>query len=162
MGIPVHDNQPGRQELAKKALELGVAGGLAFWATNFATSLMPLAAQYRAELSISYTLMVLVESLVGGVIIGCCVGYALVRFFDRIPAATPILKSLALSLVALVVIQAFATILDVGFPPFYILLGAVLNLPRFLALGIVIGVLYDRFGGRVDWESRVPSRPSGS
>jgi len=160
VGASVRQNQQGSQATYKTALELGVAGGLAFWATNFATSLIPIAAQYRAELSISYSLMVLVESLVGGLVIGCCVSYALLRFFDRIPAETPILKSLTLSLLALVIIQAFATVLDLGFPPFYILLGAGLNIPRFLALGLVIGVLYDRLSDRVLVETRARLGPA--
>jgi hypothetical protein len=159
---PIHDAQQSSHETFKKALELGFVGGLAFWAANFATSLIPIAAQYRAELSISYTLMVLVESLVGGLIIGSCVSYALLRLYDRIPSKTPIMKSLTLSLFALVIIQAFVTVLDLGYPPFYILLGAGLNLPRFLALGFVIGLLYDRFSGDVRLDSRARTRPSGS
>jgi hypothetical protein len=162
MGSPVPDNPRRSQETFKKTLELGLAGGLAFWATNYATSLIPIAAEYRAELSISYSLMILVESLFGGLIIGCCVGYALLRLSDRIPTETSILKSLTLSLVALVIIQSFATLLDLGYPPFYILLGAGLNVPRFLALGLVIGVLYDRFGDRVIGESRARAQASGS
>jgi len=162
MEIQVHDNPPRSHETFKRTLELGVAGGLAFWATNFATSLIPVASEYRAELSISYTWMVLVESLVGGLIIGCCVSYALLRFSATIPAESPILKSLTLSLLILVIIQTFATVLDLGYPPFYILLGAGLNLPRFLALGLVIGVLYNRFGNMVPVESNVQTRPSGS
>jgi len=162
MVTSIHDAQQGSRETFKKALELGFAGGLAFWAANFATSLIPIAAQYRAELSISYTLMVLVESLVGGLIIGFCVSYALLRLHDSIPSKTPIMKSLTLSLFALVIIQAFATVLDLGYPPFYILLGAGLNLPRFLALGFVIGLLYDRFSGEVRLDSRARTRPSGS
>jgi hypothetical protein len=162
MGTSIRANQPRPRETFKKTLKLGVAGGLAFWVVNFATSLLPISAEYRTELSISYALMVLVESLVGGLIIGCCVGYALLQLSDRIPARTPILKSLTLSLIALVLIQAFATVLDLGYPPFYILLGAGLNLPRFLALGLVIGVAYDRLSDRVPVDSRVRPRPSGS
>jgi hypothetical protein len=162
MAPPVDGDRGRSREMYKKTLELGLGGGAAFWVTNFATSLIPIAAQYRAELSISYALMVLVESLLGGLIIGCCVGYALLRMFDRIPAGTPILKSVTLSLVALVVIQGFATVLDLGYPPFYILLGAGLNVPRFVALGLVIGVLYDRMGDRAPASSEVRGRPSGS
>jgi NhaP-type Na+/H+ and K+/H+ antiporter len=162
MGTPEHDNQHRSQQTLKKTLELGVAGGLAFWATNFATSLLPIAAEYRAELSISYALMVLVESLVGGLILGCCVGYALLRLSDRIPTESPILKSVTLSLVALVVIQAFATLLDLGYPPYYIVLGAGLNVPRFIALGLVIGALYDRLSDRAPGESKARGRPSSA
>jgi hypothetical protein len=162
MGTPVHGPRESSIGRSKKMLQLGVIGGVAFWVINFATSLIPVAAQYRAELSISYTLMVLVESLLGGLIIGCCVGYALLRFFDRIPARSAVLKSLTLSLFALVAIQGFATVLDLGFPPFYILLGAGLNVPRFVALGLAVGFAYDRIGDRAPGDSIVSGRPTGA
>lgn len=50
---------------------LAIAGGLAFWLANFAISRSPIAAEYRAALSISYFPMLL-ESLIGGLIIGFC------------------------------------------------------------------------------------------
>ncbi len=77
--------QESRTPFYKSALGLAVAGGVAFWVTNFLISLTPIAAMYRAALSISYLPMVLVESLVGGLVIGFCVGYFLLRFFEKIP-----------------------------------------------------------------------------
>ena len=74
----------------RKIVVLGVVGGLAFWVTNFAISLTPIAAEYRAGLSISYFPMLL-EALVGGLIIGFGVSFFLLRFFDKIPTKNPIL-----------------------------------------------------------------------
>jgi len=119
--------------------------GVAFWAANFAISRTPIAAEYRAALSISY-LPMLVESLVGGLIIGFCVSYSLLRFFDRIPTKTPILKSVILSLIVLIIV----TILIGGLSSYlatsdvlrYFLIGTVFNVLRFLALGIGIGYVY--------------------
>ena len=133
------------KEIWMKTFKLAIAGGLAFWAANFATTLLPIAAEYRAALSISYLPMVLVESLVGGLIIGFCVSYFLLRFFDKIPTKNSILKSVILSFVVLVTIEAFSIFLNLTKSPFYLLVGAGLNVPRFLALGIVIGYLYNRF-----------------
>lgn len=141
--------RPRSYEVFEKALELGIVGGVAFWAVNFATSLLPIAAEYRAAVSISYVPMVLVESLLGGLIIGCCVGYSLLRFFDSIPTTNPMLKSVILSFVALVIIEAFTTLVDLSTPSAYLLIGAGLNVPRFLALGMAIGYLYDRLNGSV-------------
>ena len=76
---------------------LTVTGGVAFWVANFTISLAPIAAGYRAALSISYFPM-LVESLLGGLMIGFCVSFFLLRFFDKIPTRNPILKSVILSL----------------------------------------------------------------
>ena len=141
-----------RQETEEKAHErtliLAIGGGLAFWAANFATSLTPIAAEYRAALSISYVPMVLVESLLGGLIIGCFVSYSLVRVFDGVPSKNPIVKSVILSLVALLIIEAFSTLVNLNNLSSFDLVGAIINLPRFLALAIVIGYLYDRPIGR--------------
>ena len=60
-------NSQTRPGLYKHLPRLALAGGVAFWATTFATSLLPIAAEYRAALSISYLPMVLVKSLVGWV-----------------------------------------------------------------------------------------------
>jgi hypothetical protein len=128
--------------------ELALGGGLAFWATNFATSLVPIAAEYRAALSISYLPMVLVESLLGGLLFGFFVSYFLIRLFDRIPTENPILKAEILSVVALVigiiVAGVGASRLEPNDAWRYFLIGALLTVPRFLILGLVIGYLYKR------------------
>jgi hypothetical protein len=126
---------------------LAVAGGLAFWLANFAISRTPIAAEYRAALSISYYPM-LVEALVGGLIIGFCVSYFLLRFFDKIPTKDPILKSVILTFIVLIIV----TILIGGPSSFlatsdvlrYFLIGTIFNIIRILALGIGIGYLYRR------------------
>src|SRR5674476_601806 len=88
-------------EFYKRLYKLTIGGGVVFWAITIAFSLLPIAAEFRAALSISYIQVVLVESLLGGMIIGCCVSYFLLRFFDKIPTKNPILKSEILSFVAL-------------------------------------------------------------
>ena len=95
----------------------------------------------------------IVESLIGGLIIGFFVSYFLLRFFDKIPTKNPILKSGILSFIALVI-----AIILIDVPRSYLLLGpsdalhvfligAVGNIPRFLILGIVIGYVYKRLYG---------------
>ena len=135
----------------KKAFVLAGAGGLGFWAANFLISLTPIAAEYRAALSISY-LPMLLESLIGGLIIGFCTSYLLLCFFDRIPAKNPILKSILLSFIVLIIV----TILVEGPASLftrtsdalrYFLIGLVFNVLRILALGIVVGHLYDKLKG---------------
>ena len=92
--------------------------------------------------------MVLVESLLGGMIIGCCVSYFLLRFFDKIPTKSPILKSEILSFVALVIalimVGGAASLLGTSDALHVFLIGAMLNVPRFLSLGVIIGYLYNR------------------
>jgi hypothetical protein len=132
----------------KKALILAIGGGLAFWLTNFAISLTPIAAEYRAGVSISYFSMLL-ESLVGGLIIGLGVSYFLLRFFDKIPTKNPILKSVILSFIALIIVTILLEVPSHFFTPNsdpmrYFLIGLLFNILRILALGIVIGYLYKR------------------
>jgi hypothetical protein len=135
------------EKIWRKMPLLAIAGGLAFWTANFAISRTPIAAEYRAALSISYFPMLL-ESLLGGLIIGCAVSYFLLLFYDKIPAKNPFLKSVILSLIALIII----TIL-IGGPSSYLatsdvlryfIIGTIFNAIRILALGSGIGYLYKR------------------
>ena len=66
----------------KNVFILAVAGGLAFWLANFAISRTPIAAEYRAALTISYFPMLL-EALIGGLLIAFCVSYFLLRFLGQ-------------------------------------------------------------------------------
>ncbi len=138
---------------SKKLYKLAVGGGLVFWATTIATSLLPIAAEYRASFADrSWNIQtVWVGSLLAGMLIGLCVSYFLLRFLGKIPTKNPILQSVILSFVALLI----ATILiDVprslhgpGDALYYFFIGILLNIPRFLFLGLVIGYLYRRLYG---------------
>jgi hypothetical protein len=121
-----------------------LAGGSGFWLANFVISLTPIAAQYRAALSIRY-LPMLLEALLGGLIIGFVVSCFLHRFFDRLPTRSPISKSLLVSLVVLVI----ATVL-LQFPASLsaktgdavrcFLVGTLFNALRIPALGVAVGL----------------------
>ena len=136
--------------LAKKLYKLTVGGGVAFWAANFAISLTPIAAEYRAALSISY-LPMLVESLIAGLIIGFFVSYFLLRSFDKIPTKDPILKSVILTFIVLIIVTILiggpSSYFATGDVLRYFLIGTIFNALRFLALGIGIGYLYDKLNG---------------
>jgi Na+/phosphate symporter len=132
----------------KLLFQLTIGGGVAFWLTSIATSLLPIAAAYRAAFSNWSRQTVWVASLFLGILIGCCVSYLLLRFFEKIPVKGPILKSLILSFIAL----AMAVIL-IDVPMFfqepsasydYLLIGVMFNTVRFLILGFVVGHLYKR------------------
>jgi NhaP-type Na+/H+ or K+/H+ antiporter len=141
---------------------LAVAGGLAFWLANFAISRTPIAAEYRAALSISYFPMLL-ESLIGGLIIGFCISYFLLRFFDKIPTQDPIIKSVILTFIVLIIVT-----ISIGGPSSYIatgnvlryfLIGTIFNVIRILALGIGIGYLYRRLYKGLDPSAKA-SKPA--
>jgi NhaP-type Na+/H+ or K+/H+ antiporter len=90
----------------------------------------------------------IVESLIGGLIIGFFVSYFLLRFFDKIPTKNPILKSVILSFIVLIIVTILlggpASFLTPSDALRYFLIGALFNVLRILALGIVIGYLYKR------------------
>ena len=136
-------------EFYKKLFKLTIGGGVVFWAVTFSFSLLPIAAVFRAALSISYVQMILVEALIGGMIISCGLSYILLRFFDKIPTKNPILKSALLGFAALciVLILVYVTASRTDYTLNIFLIGAVGNIPRFLFVGIVIGYLYKRLYG---------------
>jgi hypothetical protein len=142
-----------RMTRSRETVTLTVAGGLGFWMANFAISLTPIAAQYRAALSIAYFPMLL-EALIGGLLIGFCVSYSLLRFFDKLPTKNPILKSITLSFIFLIIVTMLIEVPAKFFAPMndalrYFLIGTMFNVIRIPALGIVIGYLYDRLNGSV-------------
>ena len=56
--------------LSKKLFKLTIGGGMVFWATTIATSLLPIAAEYRAAYSDWSIQTVWVYSLPMGMIVG--------------------------------------------------------------------------------------------
>ena len=130
---------------------LTIAGATAFWATTIALSLVPIAADYRAHLSLPYFQTVFADSLLAGLIIAFCISFALFRFFEKIPTRNAILKSEILSIVVLVLtsipVQVAASRLGPSEALHVFLIGAALNVPRFLVLGFVVGYLYKRLSG---------------
>jgi hypothetical protein len=133
-----------------KASILTIGGGVVFWATTIATSLLPIAAEYRAAFSNWTMQTVWIDSLPAGMIVGCCVSYSLLHFFEKIPTKDAILKSLILSFVALVLAIILIDVPRSFLLPgsndasYYFLIGVLFNAARFLFLGFVIGHLYKR------------------
>jgi hypothetical protein len=141
-------------KLYPKALVLAIGGGVVFWVTTVATSLLPVAADYRAAGSNWSIQGVWVGSLVAGMVLGACVTYSFLHLFDRIPAKDPVLKAVVLGFVALVVATLLVDVPRSLLPPGpsdalrYFLTGILLNAPRFLLLGAAIGTLYKRLYGQ--------------
>ena len=132
------------REFPKKLLMLAAAGGTAFWIIDFVISVSPIAAEYKAAFSISSLPVALVEALAGGVVIALCVSLFLLRFFDRIPGKKSIFKALILSFFIMVIIEVFSALGNPAHASVYLLLDTGMNAPRFIALGLVIGYLFDK------------------
>ena len=82
-------------------------------------------------------------------VIALCVGFFLLRFFDRIPGKKTIFKALILSLLVMVMIEVLSAFGDPAHAAVYLLLDTGMNAPRFLALGLVIGYLSEKQKGKV-------------
>ena len=133
------------KDIWRKIVVLAVVGGLAFWAISIATSLVPITVDYRAARWSAET--VWVGSLPAGMIIGFLMSFFLFRFFEKIPTKNPILKSVILSIIALVIgaiLLEAPSSFGTSDALYYFLFGTMLNVPRFLFVGIVIGYLYKR------------------
>jgi hypothetical protein len=152
-----------KKGILKKVLVLTLVGGLAFWLANFAISRTAIAADYRDAMSISYYPMLL-ESLIGGLIIGLWVGYPLLRFFDRIPGQDPILKSVLLSSLVLVIVTIVlggpSSFLATNDVLRYFIISTVFNVIRITALGIAIGYVC-KIQHREVKSTEVAASPSG-
>jgi hypothetical protein len=137
------------REFSKKLLMVAATGGAAFWITDFVIAVSPISSAYQAAFSISSLPVALVEALAGGLVIAGCVSFVLLRFFDRIPGKNPIHKALILSFSAMAIIEVLSALGNPAHASIYLLLDTGMNAPRFLALGLVIGYLFDKQKGTV-------------
>ena len=132
----------------EKLFKLTIAGGAAFWGTSIVTSLLPIAAKYRAAFSNWSIQTVWVGSLIAGLMIGCCVSYLLVAVFPKIPTKSPVLKSVIISSIALVLAIILNDVPLILHAPsdalYYFFIGVGFNAARFLFLGIAVGYLYEK------------------
>lgn len=139
---------------------LTLAGAGAFWVTNLAISLTPLAARYRDALSIAY-LPMLLEALVGGLVLGFCVAVLLLRLGDRVPTRSCTTRAVVLSTAALVVVTLLVEVpakfgaAAPSDPWRWFLVGLLFNALRITALGVAIGRLH----GGLEHETRADRAP---
>jgi hypothetical protein len=138
---------------SKRLVMLAVVGGSAFWVTDFVIAVSPIASAYKTAFSISSLPVALVEAFVGGLVIALCVGFFLLRFFERLPGKNAIARALILGFGAMVIIEILSALGDPAHASVYILLDTGMNAPRFLALGLVIGYLFDQSKERFENES---------
>jgi len=130
------------REFPKKLLLLAATGGAAFWIIDFVIAVSPIGAQYQAAFSIASLPEALVEALAGGLVIAFCISYFLLRFFERIPGKNPIVKALLLSFTAMATIEFLSALGNPSHGSDFLLLDTLMNVPRFVALGWMIGYVF--------------------
>ncbi|HCS40162.1 MAG TPA: hypothetical protein DIW44_11330 [Anaerolineaceae bacterium] len=141
--------QESTSDFSKKLLKLAVAGGAAFWVTDFLMAVSPIAAAYKAAFSFSSLPVALVEALAGGMVIAFSISFFLLRFFSRLPGKNPIFKALILSFSAVVIIEVLSALGDPAHAFTYLVLDTGMNIPRILALGWTIGFMFDKQNRKV-------------
>lgn len=127
---------------SRTLVPLTLAGAAGFWLANLVMSLTPLAADYRAAVSISCVPM-LIEALVGGLVIAGCVSIGLMIVQRRGSSRSPIRVSMLLSAIALLVVTAAIVIPShLAMSPQgwrYGFVATLINAVRIAALGLAIG-----------------------
>lgn len=131
------------QEFAKSLLIMAAAGGAAFRITDFLIAVSPIAALYKAAFSITSLPVALVEALAGGMAIAFSVSFFLLRFYSSLPGKNPIFKASILSFGAMIIVEVLSAFADPAHASIYLLPGTGMNAPRFLALALVIGCIFD-------------------
>ena len=137
------------REFSRQLLALAASGSAAFWITDFLMAVSPIAAAYKAAFSFSSLPVALVEALVGGMVIASGVSFFILRFFNRLPGKNSFIKALILSFGAMVMIEVLSAIGDPAQTSKYLLIDTGMNIPRFLALGLVIGCLFLKLNRKV-------------
>jgi hypothetical protein len=124
---------------------LTLTGAGAFWSANLVISLTPVAADYRAALSIRYVAM-LVEAAVGGLLLAGVIALALTRWSVLVPRRGTVAPATLLSLAALVAVTALVEVpaklgSGVDDAAHWLLVATVFNAIRILALGLSMGLV---------------------
>jgi hypothetical protein len=135
--------QESSREFLKKFLAVAVAGGAAFWITDFIMAVSPIAAAYKTAFSFTSLPVALVEALAGGLVIAFVISYFLLHFLNKMPGKNLIQKALILSFSAMGIIEILSAIGNPAHAFVYLVLDTGMNIPRFLALGWTIGFVFD-------------------
>lgn len=134
---------------SKHLILLTVSGAFVFWIASFVTSLLPIAAEYRAAYDNWSMQTVWVGAVFAGLLFGFLVSLLLLKSGKVTPVKRPLLRAVLLSLCALVVAtllidlpharQAHENVLH------YFWIGVMFNTIRFVLLGVAIGLAYRVF-----------------
>lgn len=145
---------------------LTLCGGAAFWLTNLAISMTPIAAEYRSAMSIPY-LPMLLEAAAGALVIAGAVSLLLTRFPNRVPGSSPLSKAVLLAVGALVLLTVLVDVpaklgADLAEPAHWLLVALAFNTLRLLALGVTIGLVARGRATRPDPHEPVTRRKAHS
>ena len=140
-------------------LLLTLSGAAVFWLVSFLTSLLPLAAAYRAAFSNWSMQTVWLGAVWMGSLFSLAVNCILLRRIKKYASENPVLSALIISAILLVAaLLAFdlPMLLRAGMNVLhYFFIGVMFNTVRFLLMGLSVGLLYSQL-------ARKPKSPSES
>lgn len=159
MKHPLSTNaQNDRNRTGKRLLILTLSGGIVFWIVSFFTSLLPLAADYRAAYSDWSRQAVWIGAAFMGLLFCGGISALYVRLFERIPPKQPAFKaflvSAAVLTAAVLAINLPMALRSAQTPLRYFWLGASFDAARFLLAGLAIGFADQLLHNRSDSESK--------
>ena len=125
-----------------------LAGGVVFWLTSILTSLLPIAAQYRAAFSNWSIYTVWIGSFFLGMLNSLLVSWLLLRLHAKYPKRNvvgwAVLYSTAVLLIALLLVDIPMFLQGSREKIAYFFVGVAFNAVRFLLLGLSIGCVLVR------------------
>jgi len=136
----------------KHLVLLTVSSALVFWIASFFTSLLPIAADYRAAYDNWSMQTVWIGAVFAGLLFGFLVSLFLLKSGKSTPIRRPLLRTVLLSLCALGAATLLIDLPHAGQAHenvlHYFLIGVMFNAIRFVLLGLAIGLAHRLF--RVD------------
>lgn len=133
---------------AKPLWKLTLTGGIIFWLTSILTSLLPIAAQYRAAFSNWSIYTVWIGSFLLGMLNSLLVSWLLLRLHAKHPERNvvgwAVLFSTAVLLIALLLVDLPMFLQGSRENLAYFFVGIAFNAVRFLLLGLSIGCVLVR------------------
>ena len=147
-GVSCHKKREKPAGHSKLLLKLTLIGGIVFWLTSILTSLLPLAAQYRAAFSNWSIYTVWIGSLLIGLLNAFLLSWLLLRLHTKYPNQNVIrwavLFSAGVLLIALLLVDLPMFLQGTRENLIYFLVGIAFNIVRFLLLGLAIGYTLTR------------------
>ena len=125
----------------RKSLIPTLTGGLAY---VFVSSIQASLLSVPQELRSPATIQVAVDELIGGLFISLCIAFYAVKIANHGWFKGLIMKSIIFSLIALLIVTILVTLIHLSDSSNYFLLFFVYDIPRYLALGLVVGFTLER------------------
>jgi hypothetical protein len=130
--------------ISKRSAIPSLCGGIAFLlATVIQPMIFPLPELLKST-EVPLNIVTAVDVFFGGSFIAFCVCYYCILYSKRIAPNNVIIRSITYAFFALLIETGLLTLLNLNDALSYFLVSAALSVPRYLLLGLVVGLVYQR------------------